>query len=230
MKNVFIGILLCCFSTALFSQDVLFSQKVKDSYEDKIFGKNQKHYVHSFFSLSFVPFVEENNIKIKFPFSCDAEFGIRYKRKINRMLDFGFDFGCSMLQYRIAQDAGKNVTDTHLYDKERLIVSSLPFRVFLRINMEKRRGDYIGKFMDLGGGVNWNFNFTQYTLIKSDDKRTRSKITGWDQFNPLTYNAFIRFGKNYFAVRADYRLASLMKDSAAPDLPPLLIGIDLGSF
>ncbi|MEX1190233.1 MAG: outer membrane beta-barrel protein [Bacteroidia bacterium] len=226
MKRVFIVLMLCGVSMfSLNAQRVIIEESnVSDTLAPKS-GPNYKHYLHPFISLGSNVLPGENGALTK-PGLDDFSFGFRYKLRIAEPLAVGFDLAYNNTVFRMKQTGSKNTPDTLLYDAQRMEFHSARLGAYIRINYG-RRGNSLGKYVDLGAYSEYNFAHTLFTKSTLTDgsviRINRSKL---DYYQPITYGLQARIGFNKIILYGNYRLSPIF---FAPynftELSPLIVGI-----
>ena len=237
MKN-FVFIFVMLFGLNAFSQNILLEESpVNDTVIPKT-GPNLKRF--NFFYVGYEFVVDDftrQSATVKKGASNLLFFGLRHKHKINDFWSVGYDFNFSTATYSISQNSKKIFPSIGSHKKERLIVSALGLQLFTRINFD-RRGNKIGKYIDLGGYANWDFSNSHFTKDKtvaadSSDARiinvTEQKLKYLENYE---YGVKARLGSNHLAICASYRISDLIKPSYNyyPELPKLSIGIEIGIY
>ena len=103
---------------------------------------------------------------------------------------------------------------------------------FSRFNFDPHRGNFLGTFLDLGIVGNWHLGTHEFTENKLSNGTTVTKsISDLDYVKKLSSSAYVRIGFSHVSVYGSYRLTDLFKDAYKyPDLPRLVIGIELSAF
>jgi len=216
-----------------FAQEVLLHQDVTQDTITPTFGPNYRHFLHSFMAYGTVlGGTEGAGTKIRYGNSGDFLFGIRYKYRVTNFFSFGADAYYRSLFYSIHQDKLKTFPDKVVNDTERLTFHNLSAGLYMRFNLEKKRGNRVGNFIDLGAYSEWTFRLSQFTKNKLPDGRVvRSTTTGLDYFNALNYGAMARLGFNRWIFFASWRFSDLFKaNKNLPELPRLTVGIQVGFY
>ncbi len=163
-------------------------------------------------------------------------FGYRHKMKINNFWSVGYGLNLNSSTYSIKQNVKKIFPDSLKHKRERLMVSGLGFQLFTRFNFDKR-GNKIGKYLDVGCYANWDFansHFTKDNTVAADSSNAKV-ITVTEQklkyFENYEYGFKARIGSNHFAICATYRFSDLIKPSYKyPELPKLSVGLEIGIY
>jgi len=211
-----------------FSQERVFSLQTIDFSRKGNFGPNLKNYTQFGMNIGVLFSNGNNYLPLKQGNASFIDFNFRYKRRLNNLLSTGFDIFYSGRSYELKQFAGKTFPDTISYFKEYLNASDLGSGIYLRINFNKKRGNYLGEFLDLGVSGAYVFSFTQSTIIKQDNKKIKSSARGFDFYEIFHYGIYCRLGSQKQAFIFKYRLSPLFKSSFNyPDLPPFGIGYEI---
>ncbi len=226
----FTFILILCTSLISYSQDFVMQETVTKSTEKPLKGPNCKYFNHFYFNLSFNPTLEKNEAQTQPFYSSSLILGHRHIFRINNYLSTGLNAEISNNRFRIKQVPGKNVHDSILHQKEIFILNDLNATWFLRINFDKRRGMYIGNFLDLG--IFAGYNFTKQRFIQ-DVNESGNKIKIWYKdlkyIEDFQYGLMGRLGFNRYVIYAGYRLTDLFdKSKDFSQLPSWRIGLEIG--
>jgi hypothetical protein len=239
-KRLFTCIFLFIISLHCFSQTVLLEEdRTKDTVPTS-FGPNLKNFLHFYLGYGFVAGPSEKGATINYGSSDRFIFGLRYKRKTGGVYSFGFDLNYHFTSFNLKQNAAKVLPDTILHKKEKFSEGALGFQLYNRINFDRKRGNYMGKFIDAGAGIDW-FSLSHITKDKLPDGSLHSTSTRkLNYVNPVYYYAFLKLGLNRIIFSAGYRLSDLFSDDKNilvngfpkpyPELPKLLVGIEIGFY
>lgn len=237
MKSVFSIVLLIFTYSLLNAQTVLLEQNPKKDTIKRIVGQNLKHFIHVYGGISFAASPSEaDSVQVNYGLSNCFSFGIRYKRKICNAYAIGYNLSMATTGYNIKQDKDKRFIDDSIHKKEKLILTALSFEFYNRINFGKR-GNIIGKYIDLGVYGNWNIGsnlyLKDYIKLNGQDKATPYETNTRRLYfiDPFGYGACMRFGFNRYTITAEYRISNMFKKSSGlKDLPRLFIGLQFGFF
>lgn len=218
------------------AQSVVLKQEVDADSIPKKFGQNRKNYFHSYIGLGWVMGSSAgDSLGINYGKSFEFTFGWRYKLRLNNTFSLGGDLALNWRSFSILQDSSKNfpTTPVVIYEKERLACRNLVGSVYLRINYGKR-GNAIGRFIDLIGFAEYNYDpqhITDFKNIKGNSfgaGKTRQINSDLVYLNAINYGATVRAGFNVFALYFSYRISDLFKPSYKfTELPRITAGIQL---
>lgn len=209
------------------AQDVLFREdREKDSLVSS-FGANQKHYLNLFIGTGFVAGNSEGDIAVRYPNSTEFITGLKYKRKLNRILSAGAELGYRYTRFALSQREEIDFPDTifntgrNKHESEKFGFHALPLSIFLRFNFDPRRGNTTGNYLELSGLGDWIFS-NEYVVddVLDDKTKRKMKFTGMPFVNPLQYHASAKIGMRWLALGLRYRFSDYFKSSYAyPELP-----------
>ncbi len=240
MKKFLFGFLMSFF--LLFdaqAQKVLLEEHVGKDTTEPFFGPNLKHFMHFDIGYGFV--VGNSNVgsQIEYGRSSSFLFGLRYKRKINNYYSLGFSLDYYNVIYRLKQDSSKILPDKNLHDKEFLKTNNFNLELYNRFNFD-RRGNYMGKYIDLGFYGNLPFSSShQFTDDKITQNARKTKVINSElkYLNTFNYGVSGRLGFNRLVFYVNFRLSEMFKKSVGNDyksgfseLPRAIVGIQLGLF
>jgi len=238
MKKLNLLILILCFSLIVNAQKVLMEETVKElGIETQ--GPNLEHFTHLYFDYGFVVGKPEGKgAEINYGSSHTFTAGIRYKRKISDLYAIGFDINYHYMVFNLLQDSTKKLVPNNLiHDKEKLIFHNLGLELYNRFNFG-RRGNIVGKFIDIGAYGYWAFSRKHYILDKTHNSiyladNEETTYTGLDYATWYNYGVRTRLGFNRYVISATYRLSDLFNDkfhNAQYDceLPRFTVGVQIG--
>jgi hypothetical protein len=136
------------------------------------------------------------------------------------------------LEYRLSNFRYSKIHDNQpLHDKDRLLTHSLALSCFQRFNFDKR-GNYIGKFMDMGIYSELPFSKSNILIDNIDTLSSGQQkliLTHLKFMNSINYGVLARVGFNRVVLFATYRLSDIFKASFnRMDLPRLSAGLQIG--
>ncbi|TVR43226.1 MAG: hypothetical protein EA394_01765 [Bacteroidia bacterium] len=228
IRLVFLLYILLAYNTA-FTQSIVIAEDLRDEPERE-FGMNRKHYTHTWVGLHFLIGPPETEAaEVLYGRSRSLEFGYRYKRRFSDVFSAGSEWVFRRSAFHIRQHMGKEVPDTIIHDKEKLIFLQGGAGLYQRVNFAQR-GDYIGRFADIGAYGAWNFHVRQVTHDVTDNgERVRTRRTRMDYPATFEYGIMARLGFNNIVLKGNYRVSDLFAGSAdLPELPRWSAGLEFG--
>ncbi len=236
MKRVLIMIAIAMLPMAFSAQTLLMEEYPGNDTIVPKWGKNLKHFIHPYLALDMmVGDFSNSSASLKYP-ATGFSFGFRYKRKFTNFYAMGLDFSMNAIGYGIKQESEKTFPDSGIvYDKQSINMSALSLEYYNRINFD-RRGNKIGKFLDIGAYGFFNVNSWCYTRMEFDtlsvgySKKVETQYYRPDYLNNYGYGVSVRIGYNALVLSARYRLSDLIKTDkykGFPELPRLMVGLQL---
>lgn len=213
------------------AQEVLVYEDLQGDTIKSEYGMNRKHYRHPFIGMGFFAGGAGGPTgKIKTADSWAFEYGVRYKRKFTHYLSAGADWSFSRLQYSpSAWEVASLMGDASL-KSEKLVLVQTGLGLYQRFNWQKRRGDFIGRFLDVGVYGNWTFASRHvYSFEQATGERVKVKKSGLDYVSPFDYGLLARIGFGNFVLKSSYRFSDHFKsESGLEEFPRLYIGFEMG--
>lgn len=218
----------------LFSGATLNAQRVVIAKEpprnhDAEYGMNRKHYSHGYLGLLFIIGPPENSgADIYYGRSRSIEYGYRYKRRINNTFSIGSEIIARRHAFHIKQTDKKEVPDNIIKDTEKLVFLDAGLGVYKRVNFGQR-GNYIGRFLDVGAYASWVFHARHVYFMEEDGLSTRVRVTGMNYPASFAYGLNARLGFNNWVIKGSYQLSDHFRGSSGlPEFPKYSIGLELG--
>ncbi len=212
------------------SQDVVMYNIVTKATDKPDKCPNCKKFGHIYSTIAWSPalFSNETDVKI-LSSSC---YGLGYRRfyRINQFLSTGYNIALLGNGYNIKQKENKNIHDTVLHDKETYYVNYAGAEWFFRINFDKRRGMYVGHFLDLG--FYSGYHYTRQRFIQDNtDQGVKVKI--WyknvNYLENYQYGLCARVGFNRYVLMARYRMTDIINPQTDfNQLPRMTFGLEIG--
>jgi hypothetical protein len=231
--SIYLKLSLLLFLIFLFCRSIVIGQEVimdkrvtKEMFITKK-GPNTLRFTHVYLSLSTFIKTSAAQADPKYPGSLLYCLGLRTKYKIAEWYALGYELEYRLSNFRYAK-IHDNLTN---HDVDRILGNSLALSFFQRFNFDKR-GNYIGKFMDMGIYGELPFS-TSNILIDHKDTLSSGQqklvLTGLKYLNFMNYGLTLRLGYNRLVLFAMYRLSDVFKPSYNRlDLPRLNVGLQIG--
>lgn len=219
-----------------FSQEVLLEKEVELPWRTD-FGRNSRRFSHFYLGYGFPAGSSEfEGAGIRYLRSAQVAAGRRFKYKFTEILSGGYDLEYRKTRFDLDQNVGKIFPNNRLHEKELLILHQAVAGLYFRINSGKR-GDFMGKFIDLGADAAWLVEGKHvvfdtgidpaYEAVKSKTVYKKLKY-----LNSFIYGANARAGWNRYLLTVQYRLSELTGKEypAYPDLPRWTFGLQIGIY
>ncbi len=236
IKLVFFVIIILTCKLAK-GQTVLLHEKINDNmFEVPKKGPNFRHFTHMYLGFAFyIPHEDRDEITTINGATTAFSIGIRYKYKINNFFAIGTGFNYTNDIFSIKQDKNKIFPNSVIHRKEKIRFNSIGPYAFIRFNFGKR-GNIIGRFIDIGVYYNWVFSAKHVCRDKIDNQTNKFKagkqkivLSNLDYVRDFHYGIKSRIGINRLVLTASYRLDELLNDDYYPlFLPRLNIGVEIG--
>ena len=240
MKQLFV-IIIILFHYTIYSQTVLLHEDIsKLDFQMPSNGPNYKSFHQLYLNYIFiVPLGDKLEVETDLWKSASFSVGWRYKRKLASWFAVGTGISYTNPIYSITQNANKQVPNNIQHNREKLRLNNVNLELYTRLNFGKR-GNVIGKFIDIGGYAEYAFSLKHFYEDNSD-KSNPPYYSGVTQVNERDLNYIKRFnyglrtrmGINRWVITASYRLSNLLTDdykSIVGDyfLPRLAVGAEIG--
>ena len=231
MRVIFLFTLLISSALAQAQTMVLNEDRSKDTVPST-YGPNLSRFTHIFIGLGITVDEGEKGAATKHGFPGEIFFGTRTKYKIGSVYSLGYEFGAHWQYYRLEQEQEKILPDTFIHDAERfdMILPHLTF--FQRFNFDPGRGNYIGKYLDIGISGFGALSFAHVAKKENaDDSKSKVVTRHLPYTEKLGYSSTARLANNRFVLYATYRISDFFKSKYGyPELPRLMVGLELGLF
>jgi hypothetical protein len=232
MKQHPIMILAICLTLAgggATAQTVLIEEDLRGAGNVPGYGMNRRHFRHVYLGFQIAAGrPEEPGARIRYGRSWTGELGLRYKRRFNNTFSAGYEVFLKRMAFAPRQEEGKRVPGPEIHDRERVVLAAAGLGLYQRINFGAR-GDYIGRFADLGAYGEWLAHGRHVSFSRTDDQRIRIRRSGLPYAEALAYGVMARIGFNNLVVKGNYRLSDLFTpESGLPEWPRLTLGLEFG--
>ena len=232
IKIILLAIVLSGLTIEGFTQTVLMEEKVKDYMVLGKKGPNLKRFDYMNVGGGLIIPISDTTANILVPSSSYFTIGYRHKTKISNFLSFGLDVNFNYSQFALRQDSRKILPDTNQYNKQHLDFYKFGLGGYVRFNFDKR-GNNLGKYLDLGVMADATVSAINYTKDKKDGYIIKTYKRGMKPYETINYNLIARLGFNKLAISASYRMLSMYKKEESKngaELPPLSVGLEVALF
>lgn len=215
-----------------FSQTILMEEKVKDYMVLSKNGPNLKRFDYANIGIGLIIPMSDTTANILIPSSYYLSLGYRHKTKITNYLAIGLDVNLNYSKFALKQDSRKILPDTIEHTKQQLGFYKFGVGGYIRINFDKR-GNNLGKYLDLGAIADATFSATNYTKDRIDGYTIKTYKRGIKPYETFNYNLIARLGFNKVVLSASYRMSSMYKKNQyknGAELPPLSVGLEVALF
>ena len=229
MKKTILFICVILFSVSSYAQEVILEEKVDSEKKEKKKGANKRNFDHLYFGLKYPMPPNNEGSEVIFHKSPVWEFGYRYKFRVSNHYAIGANISYECRRFRLDQVDSKITPNSDLFDEEMLRSRSFNLGLYNRINFDKRRGNKVGNFLDLGAYGGYITSTIHRTEIEEDNAEHVSTYKKLEYMEKLKYGVFANIGFGRYVVTANYRLSNVFKeDSGYPEMPALFVGLQMG--
>jgi hypothetical protein len=219
-------------SSYCFSQTVVLEQKGNQLNPDKKYGPNLKRYSNLSFGYGwFYQKYTDKNYQINFPRSIQLTLSRRSKYKLSSLFAIGNEIGLAFKNINLKN----NNTALLSPNINRINRLSIGGSIYWRTNFDKKRGNRLGYFLDLGAGLDYfylNKAISELDLPSSSYGSIRISYTGLKELKPVDYFCFARIGAERVNVIFQFILNEQIKDPSKStliikNLPTFKAGIEV---
>lgn len=229
-----LGLLLAA-APAARSQQVLVQANVADDTVRTTFGPNRRYFGHFYLGYGLVAGPAAPGAAVRYGTgSAELRGGGRLKVRFSQTVAATVDLGYAFLRYQLMQDGQKLIPTPAPHRAENLGLHQLYSEASLRLNAGRRRGNSVGRYLDLLAGGGW-VAATHHTT--EDDPapgigRVETTEYGLLYLRRWSGHAGARLGLDRYALTARYRLSPAFGPAYAawPELPRWVLGIEVGLF
>ena len=229
MKNILLIAFILTIQINVFSQTPVLSEEVDLNKEVPKYGQNRKNYGHFYASLGTAIGKSEGTLlEVNSWKSSYFDLGYRYKLRLFEYNAVGFQLYYNYYSYRLEYETGIG-SPIIVHDKDKIRTSNFGLGIYDRINFGKR-GDHLGKYLDLGAyGEIALSRIHYYKQKQSNGEVLKAELSKLNALEKLNYGVFANFGFNKFVIFGKYRLSDMITDIDKYDeMPRLVVGLQVG--
>lgn len=230
MKKKWILLLLLVLpALPLVAQQVLIEEDLRGDTLIPRFGMNRNHYWHSYLGAHFPNANARDPLAdINVGRSWTFEYGFRYKRRFSQILSAGLETYFKRSSFHPENFLDLDIPQGYSYNREKFVFLAVGAAIYQRFNTDPWRGNYIGRFIDVGGYFEVNAGMRHVLHLQGPD-RLQMRRKGMGIHEPFQFGLLARFGRNNFVIKGSYRISDLFKpETALPDFPRFTLGLELG--
>jgi hypothetical protein len=215
------------------AQNIIIKQDVDAELEESDYGPNKKFYNSNFtsFGLLFGKPDLPGSETIAWQ-SFYYETGMRHKRQMGKVFAMGHDWNLNFKQYAIKQHDEKTFGGIAQHKAERLFSINGNLLIYTRFNFKPKRGNQLGRYLDLAGYVEYAMVTRHVVKDKLDEalggNTVKAYYRGLPYINKWNYGVTARLGFRHMLLFAHYRMSDIFKYSAQfpyQELPRFCAGI-----
>jgi hypothetical protein len=202
------------------------------------YGPNQKNFMQGFTYYGFVVGPSDTGVTLNYGLSYNGIVGWRYKRKLSGLFALVGDMGFGLGDFNISQPHKNYFLDTTFWGvndishrKEKVGYYAIDLSGYLRINFDPKRGNWLGRYIDLGANGSYIFASKYVAVDDRKDARLKSRFTRFPYVSPLQYDLTAKLGTNILAVVVKYRMSDFFRGQYRfPEFARFSIGLELSSL
>jgi hypothetical protein len=216
------------------AQQVLVQADVAEDTLKSVYGPNRLYFGHLYVGYGLVAGPADTGAGVRYGFSSgELRVGGRFKMRLGQALALNLDAGYAYQYFGLTQNSQKTLPTPALHRRESLGLHLLFSEASLRVNAG-RRGNSVGRYLDLLAGGGWVGATTHMT---EDDPATgissiETTERGLPYLRRWTGGVGARFGIDRYALVGRYRLSPAFGSGYAawPELPRWVVGLEVGLF
>ena len=225
--------LLAGLAPAAHAQQVLLQQDVAADTVPARTGPNRRYFGHLYAGYGLALGTNELGVRHNFN-SYELQVGGRLKHRLGPYLALNADLRYAYLRYTLAPDQLRPAPFDGRHDLETLGYHQLQGEASLRFNVGRRRGNVVGRYLDLlayGGPA----LATNHATEDASPSGGRLEIIDHQPSYLARWQGGVgaRLGSNSLALVGRYRLSEALRPVGAgplPEPPRWLVGIEIGWF
>jgi len=233
----YILIILFLSISTIYSQHILLSEFTPNDFSDVDLGNgpNRKYFIYSFIGFGnktkLLNVNNENFLPLKS--SIDLKTGTIYRLKVNKILGLIYDLTLISSWNKLNLDKDPEIPIASLgLKKAKYIYHQISNALAFQINFKPKRGNQLGKYLDLGvyGSYNFSRRFMYQLEIADISKNAKITMKKLSYINPFEYGFTLRLGNVKSCIFSRYRLADIFNDNnnfTSLELPRLTIGLEI---
>jgi len=215
------------------AQQVLLQNDVASDTIPARTGPNRRYFGHLYAGYGLALGTDQLGVKKGFG-SSELQLGGRLKRRLGPFLAFNVDLRYAYLRYTLAPDGARPAPLAVPHESEVLSYHQLQGEASLRFNVDRRRGNVVGRYLDLlaYGGPALAANHATEDDSPGGGRREvidhqPSYLARWQG------GVGARLGSNSLALVGRYRLSEALRPAGAaplPEPPRWVVGLEIGWF
>ncbi len=216
-------ILILLLSSGMASaQQLIMEEIVEPSPGNSQVGPNKRHFIETRLFYGFLNKWEDKSYPVKFLGSGEFEALVRYKLKINPMLSTG---GSLAYLNQVYISNHINIHDTLSSDRDLFKINSIKSAIFLRLNIDPKRGNYLGKYIEAGVYGSWSYSLKREITNNYDEsnelgiRKSKEILSGLDYLNRIQYGTYVSLGFGNYEISYRHRMSWIFNKYAYPTDP-----------
>lgn len=164
--------------------------------------------------------------------SSELQVGGRLKRRLSSVFAFNTDLRYAYLRYGLDPEVARPAPFGPGFDSQVLSYHQVQGEASLRLNPARRRGNTVGRYLDLLAYGGWAFATSYATEGPNPSGGGRLEVVDHRPHYLARWQGGIgaRLGSNSLALVGRYRLSDALRGPGLPEPPRWLLGLEVGWF
>lgn len=191
-------------------------------------GPNRRYFGHLYVGYALAAGPSALGVRRGFS-SAEVQLGGRLKQRLGPYVAFNTDLRYAYLRYDLATDVARPLLSGVGFDSQAIGFHQVQGEASLRLNPGRRRGNTVGRYLDLLGYGGWAFS-TSYTARGASPYGGQLELVTHQPSYLARWQGGVglRVGSGALALVGRYRLSALLPGPALPEPPRLLLGLEIG--
>jgi hypothetical protein len=193
-------------------------------------GPNRRYFGHLYAGYTLAAGPSALGVKYGFP-SSELQLGGRLKRRLGSFLAFNTDLRYAYQRYGLDTEASRTGPFGTGFDSQFFSYHQLQGEASLRLSPYHRRGNTVGRYLDLLAYGGWAFATTYATTKPGPSGGKLEEVAHQPDYLARWQGGVgARLGSNSLALVGRYRLTEAVRTAGVPEPPRWQLGIELGWF
>jgi hypothetical protein len=215
---------------AAHAQQVLLQTDVANDTIPNRTGPNRRYFGHLYVGYALAVGPSALGVK-RGATSSELQIGGRLKQRLGPCFAFNTDLRYAYLRYGLDPDAPRPAPFGTGFESQVVSYHQVQGEASLRLNPGRRRGNTVGRYLDLLAYGGWAFA-TNYATEGPGPSGGRLEVVAHQPGYLARWQGGVgaRLGSNAFALVGRYRLSEALRGPGLPEPPRWQLGIEVGWF
>jgi len=212
------------------AQQVLLQTDVANDTIPNRTGPNRRYFGHLYVGYALAAGPSALGVK-RGATSSELQIGGRLKRRLGPYFAFNTDLRYAYLRYGLDPDAARPALLGTGFESQVLSYHQVQGEASLRLNPARRRGNTVGRYLDLLAYGGWAFA-TNYATEGPGPSGGRLEVVAHQPDYLARWQGGVgaRLGSNSVALVGRYRLSDALRGPGLPEPPRWQVGLEVGWF